>query len=159
MTARRGLAIAAGAVATLLVVGARRAPDRLSPAHADPAKALAARAIVPPDVSGLLHRACFDCHSEETVWPWYARVPVGAWVVTRDVEQGRKQMNFSRWGEYNPFDRADMLDKVCERATKHEMPLRPYTWLHAEARLSDADIAALCRWTDAEAARLVNGGT
>jgi hypothetical protein len=159
VTARRGLAIVAGAVATLLVVGARRGPDRLSSAHADPAMALAARAIVPPDVSGLLHRACYDCHSDETTWPWYARVPVGSWVVTRDVEHGRKQMNFSRWGAYNPFDRADMLDKVCERATKHEMPLRPYTWLHAEARLTDADIAALCRWTDAEAARLVNGGT
>ena len=67
-------------------------------------------------------------------------------------------MNFSRWGQYNPFDRADMLDKVCEQTTKHQMPLRPYTWLHAGSRLNDADIAALCRWTDAEATRLVDGG-
>jgi hypothetical protein len=159
MTARRGLAFIAGAVAILLVVWARRGPDRLPSAHADPAMALAARAIVPPDVSDLLRRACNDCHSQETVWPWYARVPGSGWLVTRDVEHGRRQMNFSRWGEYNPYDRADMLDKICERATRHEMPLRPYTWLHADARLNDADVAALCRWTDAEAARLVNGGT
>jgi len=156
---RRILAIVAGAVATLLVVGARRGPERLSSAHADPALALAVRASVPPDVSGLLHRACFDCHSEDTVWPWYSRVPIGSWIVTRDVERGRKQMNFSRWGQYNPFDRADMLDKVCERTKKHEMPLGPYTWLHADARLTDADVEALCKWTDAEATRLVNGGT
>lgn len=159
MIARRGLAFGVGAVAIVLVAWARRGPERLSSAHADPALTLTARATVPPDVSGLLHRACYDCHSEETTWPWYARVPVGSWVVTRDVEHGRKQINFSRWGEYNPFDRADMLDKVCEKAKTHEMPLRPYTWLHAGARLTDADVAALCTWADAEATRLVNGGT
>jgi hypothetical protein len=159
VTRRRTLA-AAGIVGTIVVAAwAARGPERLSPARADPSMSLTARTTVPADVAALLHRACFDCHSDATAWPWYARVPVGSWIVTRDVAAGRRQLNFSRWGEYNPFDRADMLDKVCDRARAREMPLRPYVWLHPAARLDDASVAALCQWTDTEAARLVNGGT
>ena len=76
-----------------------------------------------------------------------------------DVERGRGQVNFSQWGQYNPFDRADILDKACDLASKREMPLWPYRLMHPEARLSDTDVATLCHWSRTEAARLVNGGT
>jgi hypothetical protein len=106
-----------------------------------------------------LRRACFDCHSNETRWPWYASLPIASWLLARDVKAGRGQLNFSRWTEYNPFDRAGMLDKACELATSRTMPLPPYLLLHREARLSDTDIAALCAWTRIEATRLVEGGS
>jgi hypothetical protein len=113
---------------------------------------------VPPPVMAVLRRACFDCHSNETRWPWYSRVFPVSWLVSHDVQEGRGQVNFSRWGEYDPFDRADMLDKMCDLSSKQRMPLWQYRLMHADARLATADVAALCGWTKAEAARLVPGG-
>jgi hypothetical protein len=146
-------------VAGVVVAVAGRGPRRLTAARPDPSLALTARAAVPPPVQDILRRACLDCHSEETRWPWYSRVPPVSWLVAHDVEAGRGQINFSQWGGYNPFDRADMLDKVCDQATRGRMPRWPYRLLHADARLSDADVAALCTWAHAEGDRLVQGGT
>jgi hypothetical protein len=106
-----------------------------------------------------LRRACFDCHSDETRWPWYSTLPVASWLLERDVNEGRSQLNFSQWARYNAFDRADKLDKICELATSRKMPLWPYRLLHSEARLSDADLEELCVWSGQEATRLVQGGS
>jgi hypothetical protein len=102
-----------------------------------------------------LRHACFDCHSDQTRWPWYARLPVASHLLARDVNEGRGQLNLSRWDEYNRFDRADMLDKMCERASSGKMPPWPYRMMHSEARLAANDITALCAWTEHEAERLV----
>lgn len=143
----------------LLIVGiVARAQLRQPGPQADPALGLAARAVVSDTVMSTLRRACFDCHSYETRWPWYARVPIASWLLERDVNRGRGQLNFSTWAQYSTFERADLLDKVCERITAGAMPLRPYLLLHREARLSQADIAGLCEWSRTEAARLVQGG-
>jgi len=75
------------------------------------------------------------------------------------VKDGRGQLNFSRWGEYNPFDRADMLDEMCELVSTKRMPLWQYRLLHQEARLTDVERAALCEWSKAEALRLEQGGS
>jgi hypothetical protein len=110
---------------------------------------------VPAAVMSLLQRACLDCHSEATRWPWYAGLPVISHLITRDVTEGRRQLNLSRWTQYNPFTRADLLDHMCDMATRGEMPPLPYRVMHRAARPSAADVAALCSWTREEAARLV----
>ena len=125
----------------------------------DPAYILGARVAVPPPVMATLRRACFDCHSEETRWPWYARLPVASWLIEQDVKAARGQLNFSRWTQYNAFDRAELLDKLCELSSSRVMPLPRYLMLHREARLTQADIVQLCDWSRAEAARLVRGGS
>ena len=125
--------------------------------HADPAFGVNAHGTVPTAVMTTLRRACFDCHSDQTRWPWYSTLPVVSWLVERDVTNARRQLNFSRWEEYNPFDRAGMLDEVCERAATRTMPPQPYRLLHGESRLSPDDLAALCAWTEQEATRLVGG--
>lgn len=150
------MVIALGSAASVFVALQFTGPARVNPA-ADPGLRLEAHGRVPPSVAGLLRRACYDCHSDETRWPWYSRVAPVSWLVVRDVARGRGQVNFSRWGEYNAFDRADMLDEACELASKREMPIKPYRLLHPEARLSDADVADLCAWTSAEASRLAGG--
>jgi hypothetical protein len=124
----------------------------------DPSERLEARASVPPPVLATLRRACFDCHSRETRWPWYARVAPASWLVAHDVTGGRRQIDFSSWSRYNPYDRADMLDKMCDMTMKGRMPMWQYRLIHREARLTPREVTALCAWTDAEAARLVQGG-
>jgi hypothetical protein len=117
------------------------------------------RTAVPPAVMSTLRRACFDCHSDETRWPWYASLPFASRLIARDVNEGRAQLNFSRWAQYNPFDRADMLDKACEKAASRKMPPWPYRLMHFAARLSKTDVDELCAWTRREATRLVQGGS
>ena len=107
----------------------------------------------------VLRRACFDCHSEETRWPWYARLPIASHLIERDVTDGRGQLDWSRWERYNPFDRAGMLDKVCELATTRQMPPWQYRWLHPDARLTTTEIDGLCTWARQEAERLTQGGS
>ena len=126
---------------------------------ADPSTSLNVRTPVPAPVMSSLRNACFDCHSDETRWPWYADLPVASHLIEGDVTAGRGQLNLSRWTQYNPFDRADLLDKICERASTGKMPPWQYRMLHSEARLTAPDIRALCDWSEREAARLVQGGS
>lgn len=93
-----------------------------------------------PRTRELVKRACFDCHSNETVWPWYASVAPVSWLVQSDVEEGREHLNFSE------FDRRQRnADDAAEEVAEGEMPLPIYLLTHAEARLSDAEKAELIR--------------
>jgi hypothetical protein len=141
----------------LVIASAARSRRRHVEVPDDPMARLTMSADVPAPVMATLRHACFDCHSEETRWPWYSALPIASWLIEHDVEEGRRQINFSRWAEYNAFDRADKLDKMCEMAASRRMPLWPYRLLHPEARLSDAAVDELCAWTGQEAARLVQG--
>jgi len=135
----------------LLIASAARSSSRAPALPADPAAAIDADA----PVMSVLRRACFDCHSNETRWPWYSALPVASWLIEHDVSEGRAQLNFSRWTHYNRFDRADLLDKTCEKATAREMPMWQYRVLHRESRLTEVEVAALCAWGRQEAARLI----
>jgi hypothetical protein len=146
-------------LALIAIASFVRAQFRQPDAVPDPAEGLSARAIVPAPVMSTLRRACFDCHSNETRWPWYSKLPVASWLLEQDVKAARGQLNFSRWAQYNPFDRAGLLDKVCELTTAGKMPLPRYLMLHDEARLSQTDIGQLCAWSEHEATRLVQGGS
>lgn len=129
-------------------------PRPVNPA-VDPALDLETTAQVPADVLTMLRTSCFDCHSDETEWPWYTRAFPASWLVSHDVDEGRGQLNLSRWSEYNVYDRADFLDEMCEHASTREMPLWQYTLIHRDARLSEPQIEALCSWTAAELERLL----
>lgn len=155
----RRMILAALALVILVIASVALSPSREPDPDVDPAAVLNVKRPVPAPVMSTLRRACFDCHSNETRWPWYSSLPGVSWAIARDVKAGRGQLNFSRWTKYNPFDRAGMLDKVCEMVTAGRMPLWPYRMLHPEARLSAADVAELCAWTRLEATHLVEGGS
>jgi hypothetical protein len=91
-----------------------------------------------PRTRELAARACFDCHSHETKWPWYSQVAPTSWFVTHHVEDGRRHLDFSAWDH-----RQKHADECGEAVTKGWMPLDSYLWLHPEARLSDAEKAEL----------------
>jgi mono/diheme cytochrome c family protein len=85
----------------------------------------------------LAQRACFDCHSNETVWPWYSNVAPVSWLVQRDVNEGRQRLNFSDWG------RVRELDDIPRVVKSGEMPLPIFLIMHPEARLTQAEKDAL----------------
>ncbi|HEU5163562.1 MAG TPA: heme-binding domain-containing protein [Thermoanaerobaculia bacterium] len=113
------------------------------PARTNPAVD-APLAIGDPAVEAVLRRACFDCHSNETRWPWYSAVAPSSWLVVRDVNEGRGEMNFSSWND----PEGELREEICEKVREGEMPLKIYLPLHAKARLTEADKTALCAWAN-----------
>jgi hypothetical protein len=97
-----------------------------------------------PAASHVLERACRDCHSNRTEWPWYSNVAPVSWFVIDHVNHARSHLNFSEWSSYSPDERRKLLDGVCSQARDGTMPLPSYSWIHWSARLSDADVKALC---------------
>ncbi|MBE0685739.1 MAG: heme-binding domain-containing protein [Anaerolineaceae bacterium] len=87
----------------------------------------------------LAQRACFDCHSNETVWLWYSNVAPVSWLVQRDVNEGREKLNFSDWGSVRE------KDAIIEVIQEGEMPMPIYLIMHPEARLTSAEKEALIR--------------
>ena len=89
--------------------------------------------------------ACYDCHSNETDWPWYSNVAPMSWLVQRDVDRGREAVNFSTWDRRQDEDGDDLAEAVADGS----MPPRNYLLLHADARLSPEEEAALRAALDA----------
>ncbi len=109
---------------------------------------------VPDNVHGILKRACYDCHSGQTKWPWYSSVAPVSWLVADDVVEGRKKMNFSEWGKIPQSKQELRLEDICEEIKTDEMPLPKYLILHSNAKLTDADKDILCKWAEAEKKKL-----
>lgn len=90
-----------------------------------------------PETRALAKRACFDCHSNETVWPWYSRVAPVSWLVTFDVVRARRELNFSTWNANGQRSgRKDKLEEAAEKIEEGEMPLEIYVVQHPEAKLT-----------------------
>jgi hypothetical protein len=130
-------------------------PERTN-ASVDPGRRLEAHVRVPSDVSAVLARACADCHSDETRWPWYSQVAPVSWFVIDHVNHGRSHLNFSRWAEYSDAERRTRLENVCALVTKGEMPLASYTLVHRDARLTSGDVRLLCDWSAAGSAQILH---
>lgn len=103
----------------------------------------------PEDVERVLRRSCYDCHSNETDWPWYSRVAPASWLVADDVQEAREDMNFSEWPD-DPDDATDLIEEIGEQVESGAMPLDSYLWLHPEARLSDEERQLLIDWSLSE---------
>ena len=93
-----------------------------------------------PQTRALAVRACFDCHSNETVWPWYSKVAPMSWLIQRDVNQGRRSLDFSEWDR--PRRQEGGGARTVERGS---MPPSYYVWLHPTAGLSSTETQALVR--------------
>lgn len=109
----------------------------------------------PQEVAAILHRACYDCHSNQTQWPWYSLAGPGAWLVTRDVQKGRSVMNFSDWtqgGVRKPDAVTAALLLAASNGIKSgRMPKAPYPIMHAKARLTPEEKNLIIRWASSEA--------
>ncbi len=122
-------------------------PKRTNPPVV-PSRSLEAHVQVPPNVSSILKRACGNCHSSQTDWPWYSHVAPVSWFVADDVNMGRSHINFQDWeAQENPKEAAEHLALICKEVREKTMPPLTYRILHKEARLSEEDVATLCAWS------------
>lgn len=111
-----------------------------SPGNPPVEQSVAHALALPSDVEQTLRRACFDCHSNETAWPWYTKVAPAKWLIANDVNEGREELNFSTWNRYTPEKQAEKWKDIAKAVgEEREMPLWFYVPLHPEAKLSDQD--------------------
>lgn len=130
----------ASLVFVLLLIALRFAgPGRHNPPEGAPLQA-------PAEVTAILERACFDCHSNLTVWPWYSHLPGFSYVIEGHVEKGRMNLNFSEWGNYPDGWRDKLVGEIIDEIAEGEMPLAGYLKLHPEAAVSGADMNVLKAW-------------
>ena len=104
---------------------------------------------VPLDVQNILKTSCNDCHSNNTVYPWYAEVQPVAWWLNDHVQDGKKDLNFSEFASYRPRRQYRKLEEINELIKENEMPLNSYLWIHKDAKLSDQQKLTLANWVNA----------
>lgn len=95
----------------------------------------------------ILKRSCFDCHSNETTWPWYSRIAPVSWMLAYDVYEGREHLNFSHWGDYPGEKQVKLRKEIREEVDEGEMPPFQYNLVHQGARLGNQDKEIIRRWT------------
>ena len=150
---RKLYSIAAAVGVTIVLMNLVRI-DRTNPSE-NPAETIASQTRMPVDVAAIFRRACQDCHSERTEWPWYSAVAPFHWLMTADVYAARQHLNLSTWGRYNGDERSGSLIAICEMVASNKMPLWYYKPAHyPSAWLSESDKKAVCDWTKAEVQRL-----
>ncbi len=101
---------------------------------------------VPMGVQSVLQKACYDCHSNNTRYPWYTNIQPIGWIMARHIKNGKEQLNFNEFGDYTGRRRISKLKGIANQIRDGEMPLRSYKIMHKEARLSDTQKKFLIDW-------------
>ena len=128
-------------------------PDFTNPPVIE-AETLRATTSVPENIRSILKRSCNDCHSNETVYPWYSNVAPFSWSLAEHIVEGRRELNLSVWNTYSAKKKRHKLDEICEQVTTDAMPHEQYLWIHRDARLSEEDKKILCVWAESEKAKI-----
>jgi hypothetical protein len=155
---KKALKWAVAAVLVLFVAAQAYRPD-LSGPPVDETKTMRATAQLTPEVGAVFDRACNDCHSSKTDWPWYSRLAPVSWYLKNHVEEGRRELSFSEWGTYPRRKASVKLKEICDQVSEGEMPLKSYLLMHPAAKLSDADKKLICDWTEQERKRTAAAAT
>lgn len=101
---------------------------------------------VPADVQLVLQKACNDCHSNNTEYPWYTNIQPVGWWMQHHVDEGMAELNFSEFAAYKPKRQAHKMEEVAEMIEGNEMPLESYTLIHKNAELTPAEKTAMVNW-------------
>jgi hypothetical protein len=134
----------------LVFVGIQFIPVDRSVPEVDPSQSLVQTLRPPAQVASLIRDACYDCHSHETEYPWYAYIsPVSQWMQGH-IKGARKQVNFSVWGTYDEERKDHALEEIDEVLKNKAMPLKSFTWMHPEAKLTDEQRGEMVAWFDGQ---------
>ena len=97
-------------------------------------------------IATVIKNSCYDCHSNNTNYPWYAEIAPVSWWISGHVDHGKEELNFSEWSTFSVKRKNHKLDEMIELLEKREMPLETYLPLHPEAKLTDIQIKELTTW-------------
>lgn len=115
----------------------------------DATKQMASVLPVPQNVQSILAKACNDCHSNNTVYPWYSNIQPIAWWLNDHIVDGKKHLNFDEYAAYRPRRQYHKMEEVIEQVKEGEMPLESYTIIHKNAVLTLSEKVELTSWAQA----------
>lgn len=101
---------------------------------------------VPGNVQTLLQNACYDCHSNNTHYPWYSNIQPMAWIMANDIKNGKAKLNFSEFGSYTNRRQVSKLKEIANQIKDDEMPIASYKMMHKNARLSKEEKSLIINW-------------
>ncbi len=101
---------------------------------------------IPPNIQNMLQTACYDCHSNNTSYPWYAYIQPGRMLMENHIKKGKKDLNYSEWGNYSKRKKESKLNGMIKQIKSGEMPLSSYTMIHKNAVLSESQKTELITW-------------
>ena len=132
-------------------------PVDLPENNSDHSKDMVRTENAPDEVKFILSKACYDCHSNQTVYPWYTKVAPASWLVAKDTREGRDELNFSEWAELSKRKKIKILNELAEEVEDKKMPLKIYTVVHRDAILTDEEISTLMSWTKSQSDKIMGG--
>jgi hypothetical protein len=103
---------------------------------------------LPENIGNMLKHSCFDCHSNQTNYPWYDRIAPASWMVAHHIREGKKQLNLSDWGSKDVIDKITFLGKIGDEVKSGSMPIPSYVMIHRDAKLSKQQTEELVNWTE-----------
>lgn len=103
---------------------------------------------VPSNIQSILEKSCYDCHSNNTVYPWYSKLQPVDWWLNDHIVEGKEELNFSEFGSYKPLRMYFKLREIAHEVTDNEMPLESYLYIHGDAKLSDEQKQTLVVWAN-----------
>ena len=121
----------------------KNASEGLSPAD------ISAKLEIPREVQTILRSSCYDCHSNNTHYPWYAEIQPVGWFLSNDIQDGKRQLNFSEYGGYIVRRQYIKLNDIIEQITEEKKPLPSYLLIHRDARLSPSQRTLVIEWAKA----------
>lgn len=131
-------------------------PSSLPETTSDNTADIIQNGFVGKEVAVVLKTSCYDCHSTQTIYPWYSHVAPVSWLVKHDIEEGREELNFSEWKNYTKRKTLKKLDEIGEVLEEGEMPLPIYTIMHRNAKLSQEQKNLIIQWAKEESNRIVD---
>lgn len=100
----------------------------------------------PQNMAAIIEAACYDCHSHETIYPWYSDVAPFSWLIKEHVNNGRRHLNFSVWSDYKEKKKDHKIEECIDMIKSDEMPMKGYVFFHEEAEISQDQKMALLNW-------------
>ena len=101
---------------------------------------------VPKNVEAILRTSCYDCHSNNTNYPWYSYIQPARFFMESHIKEGKENLNFSEWGNYSNRKQNNKLDRIAKQIKSNEMPLSSYTMIHKNATLSATQKKEIINW-------------
>jgi hypothetical protein len=112
--------------------------------------------LISDNAMGILKTSCFDCHSNQTEFPWYSKLAPSSWLLADHIIEGKSHLNFSEWGNYSKREMIGLLEEIRGEVETGEMPLKSYLLIHRDAKLDPEDVSIISEWAEEASNKIMN---
>ncbi len=109
----------------------------------------------PDNVAAILNNSCYDCHSNQSHYPWYGYISPVSWYLNKHIVEAKEDLNMSNFGNLEKKKKIGVLTEICEELESGSMPLKSYLIIHRNSKISEAEVKIICKWTEITALKMM----